>query len=187
MQVGGWGGPRGAGLRQRRVSAIVSRCACSRPPIFRVAFVHHAWNFSFWIGAAKLAGEKTASQRLLAAYEADFELDDSQRAALAIAGEHLDTAERLDAAVREQGVTIAGSSGQTVAHPAIAEARQQRIAAFAIVKTFMSADEGAASADAASLGQSDAGMAVRSPASVKASRAASARWGRARAIAGGSV
>ena len=108
----------------------------------------------------------------------------TSRNALAIAGEHLDMAERLDAAVREQGVTVSGSSGQTVAHPAIAEARQQRIAAFAVVKTFMSADA-SANADAASLGQSDAGMAARSPASIKASRAAATRWGRARAISGG--
>ncbi|MFB8770943.1 hypothetical protein VSQ78_24850 [Nocardiopsis alba] len=132
-----------------------------------------------------MASTPAASVRLIAAYEAEYELDEAQRAALAIAGEHLDTAERLDAAVREQGVTVSGSSGQTVAHPAIAEARQQRIAAFAVLKTFMSADAGAAGVDAASLGQSDEGVAARSPASVKASKAAATRWGRARAISGG--
>lgn len=132
-----------------------------------------------------MASTEAASVRLIAAYEAEYDLDEAQRAALAVAGQHLDAAEQLDAAVREHGVMVKGSSGQLVANPAYAEARQQRIAAFAVLKTFMAADAGAAGVDAASLGQSDAGMAARSPASIKASKAAATRWGRARAISGG--
>lgn len=123
-----------------------------------------------------------ASERLLAQYEAEFDLDETQRAALALAGEHLDNAERLDAAVREHGTMIPGSAGQLVVNPAIAEARHQRAAAWNILRALTAEDAGAA-VDAASMGQAAAGVAARSPASVRASEAARKRWDRARAIA----
>lgn len=124
-----------------------------------------------------------SSERLLAAYEAEYELDGTQREALALAGHHLDTADRLDEAVREHGVMIPGSSGQLVVSPAVAEARHHRAAAWTVLRQFQSDDAGAPGVDAASLGQSDAGQAARSPASIRASRAAQARWMRARSVA----
>ncbi|MGW9558131.1 hypothetical protein ACWGSK_26950 [Nocardiopsis sp. NPDC055551] len=123
----------------------------------------------------------SASARLVASYETEFELDETQRAALTLAGEHLDAAERLDAAVREHGVMVSGSAGQLVVNPAVSEARQQRAAAWAVLRSMLPTDAGT---DAASMGQADAGNAARSTASVKASRAATIRWDRARASGG---
>ena len=128
------------------------------------------------------AAAPAASERLLAQYEAEFELDETQRAALALAGEHLDNAERLDEAVREHGTMIRGSAGQLVVNPAIAEARHQRAAAWNILRA-LTADDAGAAVDAASMGQAAAGIAARSPASVRASEAARKRWNRARARA----
>lgn len=128
-----------------------------------------------------MSDHPTASARLLTSYEAEYELDETQRAALALAGEHLDAAERLDEAVREHGVMVPGSAGQLVVNPAVAEARQQRAAAWVVLRAMLPADAGT---DAASLGQADSGHAMRSPASVRAARAATARWDRARAAGG---
>ncbi|MEY9215328.1 hypothetical protein NI17_015425 [Thermobifida halotolerans] len=128
------------------------------------------------------AARAAASKRLLAQYEAEFDLDETQRAALALAGEHLDNAERLDGAVREHGTMIRGSAGQLVVNPAVAEARHQRSAAWNILRALTAEDAGAVT-DAASMGQASAGGAARSPASVRASEAARKRWERARALA----
>ncbi|USY19527.1 hypothetical protein NE857_30535 [Nocardiopsis exhalans] len=131
-----------------------------------------------------MSDHHAASMRLLTSYEAEYELDETQRAVLALAGEHLGAAERLDEAVREHGVMVPGSAGQLVVNPAVAEARQQRAAAWVVLRALLPADAGT---DAASLGQADSGHAMRSPASVRAARAATARWDRARAIGGGAV
>ncbi|MEU3233175.1 hypothetical protein [Nocardiopsis alba] len=129
-----------------------------------------------------MSDHPTASARLVASYEAEYVLDETQRAALTLAGEHLDAAERLDAAVREHGVMVPGSAGQLVVNPAVSEARQQRAAAWAVLRSMLPADAGT---DAASMGQADSGHAARSAASIRASRAASVRWDRARAASGG--
>src|SRR5699024_7014363 len=86
--------------------------------------------------------------------------------------------DQLDAAVHVHGTMIPGSSGQLVVNPAIAEARQQRAAAWAILKGLMPTES---DTDAASMGQADSGHAVRSVASQRAAHAASVRWERARA------
>jgi hypothetical protein len=134
--------------------------------------------------AAVTDGPASASARLMASYEAEYDLDETQRAAVRLAGEHLDEAERLDAVVRKHGHMIAGSTGQLVLNPAITEARQQRAAAWNVLKNLL-ADDGGAAVDAASMGQADSGHAMRSPASIRASKAVRARWDRARAQAGG--
>lgn len=128
-----------------------------------------------------MSDHPTASGRLLVSYEAEFDLDETQRAALALAGEHLDAAERLDTAVREHGVMLPGSAGQLVVNPAVSEARQQRAAAWTVLRSMLPTDAGT---DADSMGQAESGHAARSAASLRASRAATARWDRARAASG---
>lgn len=122
--------------------------------------------------------EDSASSKLLSSFRAEFDLDESHVRALELAGEHLDAADQLDAAVHVHGTMIPGSSGQLVVNPAIAEARQQRAAAWAILKGLMPTES---DTDAASMGQADSGHAVRSVASQRAAHAASVRWERARA------
>lgn len=129
-------------------------------------------------------GPASASARLLASYEAEYDLDETQRSALRLAGEHLEEAERLDAVVRKHGPMIAGSTGQLVLNPAITEARQQRSAAWNVLKNLL-ADDGGAAVDAASMGQAESGHAMRSPASIRAANAVNTRWARARAASGG--
>lgn len=73
-----------------------------------------------------------------------------------------DTLEELEAVVAAEGVTTAGSKGQTVAHPAVAEARQQRLAFARLIAQLALPDP--------------AGGVVRNPEQVRAQRAAQARW-----------
>ncbi|GAA1081470.1 hypothetical protein GCM10009642_19350 [Nocardiopsis metallicus] len=120
----------------------------------------------------------TASAKLLSSFREEFDLDEAHIRALELAGEHLDTADRLDAAVAEHGVMVPGSAGQLVVNPAVSEARQQRAAAWAILRGLVPTE---GSADAASMGQAESGHAVRSPASQRAAHAARTRWERARA------
>jgi hypothetical protein len=57
-----------------------------------------------------------------------FEDPDPDAAALIDAvSETLTTIERLESTVKSDGVTVEGSQGQQVLHPALGEARQQRL------------------------------------------------------------
>jgi phage terminase small subunit len=57
----------------------------------------------------------------------DYDLDAHELALLREACRTLSTCDRLAALVDAEGLTAKGSQGQTVAHPAVAEARQQRL------------------------------------------------------------
>lgn len=113
------------------------------------------------------------SEQLLETLSEAFELEAEHIAALTLAGQHLDTAAQLDAVVAAEGVMKTGGRYGPALHPAIAEARHQRAAAWAIIKAVIPDDSG--SVDAHSLGQAASGAAHR------ASKAAQARWDRARA------
>lgn len=56
-----------------------------------------------------------------------YELTDSELHLLTEACRTLDDLDRLAEAVERDGATVAGSTGQTVVHPALTEARGQRI------------------------------------------------------------
>ncbi len=73
-----------------------------------------------------------------------------------------DAVAALEAVVAEVGVTTAGSTGQTIVHPAIAECRQQRIAFGRLLGQLSLPDP--------------EGTTVRTPAQVRARRAGQARW-----------
>jgi phage terminase small subunit len=74
----------------------------------------------------------------------------------------------LDEAVRTEGATVIGSRGQSRVHPAVAEARQLRLAQHRLLGSLQLEDPA----------QIKARM---SPTSRKASHAARSRWGQARA------
>lgn len=57
----------------------------------------------------------------------DYELTDSENELLLEACRTLDNLDALAAIVAADGVTTLGSTGQLVAHPALTEARQQRV------------------------------------------------------------
>lgn len=76
------------------------------------------------------AGLTPAAARVFAATVKAFEMPDAHSlAVLESACRSLSRAEQLDALVDAEGMTTRGSRGQTVLHPAIAEARQCRLAA----------------------------------------------------------
>lgn len=57
-----------------------------------------------------------------------FMLDEHEAALLREACRTVTTLDELAVVIAEDGATTAGSRGQTVAHPALTEARQQRLA-----------------------------------------------------------
>ena len=64
----------------------------------------------------------------------EFDLTDAERHLLHEACRSLDRIDALEAVVTTEGQTVTGSTGQTVLHPAIAEARQQRLVLGRLVK-----------------------------------------------------
>jgi hypothetical protein len=74
----------------------------------------------------------------------------------------LDVLAELDTVVEAEGVTAEGSKGQTVTHPAVSEARQQRLALGRLLAQLALPDP--------------EGQTIRSPAQVAAHAAAQARW-----------
>ncbi|MFI5528602.1 hypothetical protein ACIA8O_08575 [Kitasatospora sp. NPDC051853] len=80
---------------------------------------------------------RNAGVRLVELFRQVCEPDEFAEEALTLAGAHLDRAEDCDAAVTAHGVLISGTRGTLVANPAVAEARRERAAAWAIVKTVM--------------------------------------------------
>ncbi len=57
-----------------------------------------------------------------------WELDERERAILVLAARQADDLARLEALIAKHGAMVTGSAGQPVLNPAIAEARQARIA-----------------------------------------------------------
>lgn len=99
---------------------------------------------------------------------AKYEFDRQEVELLVEVCRSLDRLDALDALVAEQGQTVTGSTGQTVLHPGIAEARQQRIVLARLVKA-LAIPEGSVPAG---------GPAVDSATTEKARYAANARWKR---------
>ena len=71
----------------------------------------------------------------------EFDLTDAERHLLHEACRSLDRIDALEALVATEGQTVTGSTGQTVLHPAIAEARQQRLVLGRLVKQLDLPDE----------------------------------------------
>lgn len=95
---------------------------------------------------------------------ARFELDEREVVILAAACRCVDRAGELDQLVAVEGVTVAGSSGQPRLHPGVAEARNQRVAMGRLLGQLALPDAGGDVVQA------------RTSTSLRASRAARARW-----------
>jgi hypothetical protein len=91
-----------------------------------------------------------------------YELTAPERRLLAVACATVDTIADLDDVVSAEGVTAEGSKGQTVCHPAVAEARQQRLALGRLLAQLALPDP--------------EGGVVRSPTQLRGSAAARQRW-----------
>ena len=75
------------------------------------------------------AGLGAAGRRVWREITGTWDLDGREAQLLVEACRCLDAAAELDAAVARDGVTVSGASGQLRQHPALSEARQQRLAA----------------------------------------------------------
>lgn len=95
-------------------------------------------------------------------------LSDAESAVLLETCRTLDRLDLLDAAIAERGPMVAGSTGQPVVNPALAEARQQAATLHRLIA-------------ALKLPEPDEGR-VESLTSIKARKAAQARWARKKAI-----
>lgn len=91
-----------------------------------------------------------------------YELTAPERRLLAEACATIDTLAALGEVVEAEGVTAEGSKGQTVTHPAVAEARQQRLALGRLVAQLALPDP--------------EGGTIRTASQVGAQAAAQARW-----------
>jgi P27 family predicted phage terminase small subunit len=96
---------------------------------------------------------------------ADAELDARELVLLEQACRAADHESALQAVVKRDGVTAKGSTGQKIVHPALVEARQQRLVILRLLSAIGLDDDTAAAA-------------ATSPASRRARRAADARWAR---------
>ncbi len=96
----------------------------------------------------------------------DWELDEREHALLELACRQADDLRALEDAVKRDGYTVTGSRGQTRLHPAVAEVRQGRLALARLL---------------GALELPDAEQAPQSESTLRAQRAAHARWNRKRA------
>lgn len=71
-----------------------------------------------------------------------FDFSDGEQELLLEACRTLDRLDALDVLVGEQGMTTEGSTGQTVLHPAVGEARQQRLVLARLIRQLDLPDEG---------------------------------------------
>jgi hypothetical protein len=92
-----------------------------------------------------------------------WELDEREHANLGLACRQLEDLETLEDAIERDGTMVAGSKGQPVVNPAIAEARQARLALNRLL---------------GSIELPDAAGAPRSEASRRGQKAARSRWDR---------
>jgi len=93
-----------------------------------------------------------------------FDLERGELELLAEVCRTLDEIDALAAAIGRDGVTVAGSTGQTRTHPAINEARQHRLALGRLLSQLALPDLDGAS--------------IPKPSSLRASHAARTRWRR---------
>ena len=117
------------------------------------------------------AGLKAPGRALWRTIVADvgegWELDRRELALLREAAMIADQLCDLDAVIARDGVTIAGSRGQTIVHPALSESRQLRLAQLRLLGALEMVDPQAAKRSA-------------TPAQARARKAAEARWGELR-------
>lgn len=73
------------------------------------------------------AGTRAAGRRLWESITGEFELDEHELALLREAVRTVDVLDQLDATVRRDGLMVNSPQGDRV-HPAVVEARQQKIA-----------------------------------------------------------
>lgn len=93
---------------------------------------------------------------------AAYDLSDAERHVLAECCRTLDTLDTLAAQIAADGVMIHGAAGQEVLHPAISEARAQRVVLHRLVAALALPDP--------------EGQSVPTTATLRAKRAASVRW-----------
>ena len=98
-----------------------------------------------------------------------WELDAREFELLGRACRCADELAQLEAAVDRDGATVEGSRGQTVAHPALSEARQLRLVQLRLLGAIEMVDPVEAKRSA-------------TPAQAQARKAAEARWARRRAV-----
>lgn len=103
---------------------------------------------------------------ILADLDAEWELDARELHLLTEACRTADELADLQAVLDKDGLTTAGSRGQTVVHPAVAEVRQLRIVLLRTLSAIEMVDPKAAIRSA-------------TPASARGRKAAQARWDRA--------
>lgn len=120
------------------------------------------------------AGLAARGRRFWADTLADFELTDAELHLLHEACRSLDRIDALEDLVKVGGQTTEGSTGQTVLHPAIGEARQQRLVLARLVAQLDLPDEDDASSGSAAVPAASSVVA----ASDRGRRAAQARWSR---------
>ncbi|PYF99257.1 Phage terminase, small subunit [Georgenia satyanarayanai] len=92
----------------------------------------------------------------------DFELTDGELNLLAEVCRTLDTLDLLAATIAKDGTTTAGSQGQIVMHPAVSEARQQRLALHRLLAALALPD--------------DEGGTISNPRAISGHENARARW-----------
>lgn len=102
-------------------------------------------------------------RRLWADVTGAYELEGHELRLLAEACRTVDTLGELENRVAVEGATTTGSKGQTVVHPAVSEARQQRLVLSRLLAQLDLEDD-------------DGGQTVPSPASLRARHAANVRW-----------
>ncbi len=93
-----------------------------------------------------------------------FDLTEAEHELLAEACRTLDNLDDLAATIATDGVTTTGSAGQTVVHPALTEARGQRVVLHRLLAALALPD--------------DEGVPVQTARSSSARAAANARWNR---------
>lgn len=102
------------------------------------------------------------------ALPADWVLDEREAELLTLAAHQADDLDRLEAVIKKVGVEALGSAGQPVVHPAVAEARQARLAIGRLLGQLSLPDEEEE---------------PRTEASKRAQKAANVRWSRKRRVA----
>lgn len=120
---------------------------------------------------AKTEGEKLHAA-VTAALKGKYDFDERDEAYLGLACQQLEDLVRLEDAIERDGTMILGSTKQRIVNPAIAEARQARLA---ILRLLGAID--------IPLADKDEGRKPNTAASRKAAGASRARWGELRAVA----
>lgn len=107
---------------------------------------------------------QTRGRRFWRATVAEYDLSDAELELLREACTTLDDLDRLAEAIAKDGPMVLGSQGQPVLHPAVTEARGQRLALHRLVSALALPD--------------DDGKVTPTAVSMAARKAAQARWAR---------